>query len=268
MPVFLVGLIAVLALGLGSSFLMRGGAPAPAPPAPDTFAPEPPEEPAPAMPNGEPTALPKDRIFNGLGASDEDEAAGSQAAGSPAAVSPAAASQGSGVVASEQANEKQFLAQYDGAVRNYQRRLNEIGMRYYKKCPIVREVDSAFANLPRYMAIQRRYNADRDLYKWARDTAALPEVRTTIKKYLARPEAWTAAVDMMLEALKQPPPAPVYQEVARFMTHDPGLVDLTTKVLSDAKPNLTTGVVALAGKDLTPLQGVIKDLSLDKNPSR
>ncbi|MDD5630171.1 MAG: hypothetical protein PHU21_13975, partial [Elusimicrobia bacterium] len=171
--------------------------------------------------------------------------------------------------ASDRAREKEFLAKNGAALRDYEQRLGKISKRYYKNHPIAREVDSAFANLPRYMAVLHRYQRDRDLYQWARDTAALPEVRATIKQFLSRPEAWVAAAQMATEVLKQqPPPAPIYQEVTRFLNHDPAMLEMTAKVMSDAQPNLTTGVAALAGQDLAPLEGVIKDLSLAKVGAR
>jgi hypothetical protein len=167
------------------------------------------------------------------------------------------------VSASDRAREKQFLAQYDGAIRQYQARLNEIGMRYYKKNPIVRQVDADFAGMSRYMAIKHRYEADRDAYQWARDTAALPEVRITIRKYLSNPQAWEVAVDMALEALKQPPPAPVYKEITNFMVSDPAMLTMTKNVASDAQPNLSMAVTAVSGKDISPIQKVMSDLNIN-----
>jgi hypothetical protein len=252
MPMVLLALAVALALGLGTFALMRDGAPAPAAPASNAFnfasvsVPTPSQSPTSSAPAEDPTASPKDRLFSGLGLSGAGPAAGSEA---------------------KLTREKQFLARNDGAVLAYQQRLNEIGMRYYKKYPVVRQVDSDFASLPRYMAVMRRYQADRDAYQWARDTAALPEVRDTIKKYLARPEAWGVAADMALDALKQRPPPALYQEVARVVTEEPAVRELVKNVEADVQPNLTVGVMALAGKDLTPLQGVIKDLSLDKKTS-
>jgi len=168
----------------------------------------------------------------------------------------------------ERLSEKEFLAKHDAEIRQYQKQLDELTARYYQKHAVVREVDAAFGGMERYMAVKRRYEADRDLYKWARDVAALPEVRTVIRKYAARPDVWPVAVDMMIETLKMKPPSPeVYKEITRVMTQDPTLMDFTGKVAQDIQPNLTVGVMALAGKDLTPLNKVIKDLSLDKKQS-
>lgn len=159
--------------------------------------------------------------------------------------------------------EKQFLVQYDGQIKEYQARLAVIGRRYREKVPVVKEVDEDFAKLSRYMAVKRRYEADRDLYQWARDAAALPEVRSTIKKYLTRPEAWSVAVDMALEALKQPPPAPIYKEIQHFMMTDSTMNDITGDVMQSAKPNLPVAVSAMSGKDMTPVKKVLSDLSLE-----
>ncbi len=172
---------------------------------------------------------------------------------------------GTGAVSAEERNrEKQFLAQYNGTLKQYQTKLTTICMRYREKYPIVRQVDEDFGGLSRYMAIRRRYDADRDPYQWARDTASLPEVRTMIRKYLSKPEAWSVAMDMMLDALKQPPPLPVYKEVQRIMLTDSAMLDITNKVADDVKPNLPTAVTAMMGKDTTPLQKVMTDISLDK----
>jgi hypothetical protein len=169
-----------------------------------------------------------------------------------------------GVSAAERSKEKQFLAQYDGMIRQYQTRLGAICMRYREKFPIVRKVDEDFGGLSRYMAVKRRYEADRDLYQWARDTAALPEVRTTIRKYLSNSDAWKVAIDMSLEALKQPPPAPVYKEVQRMLLTDPVMRDITDDISRDVTPNMGPAVLAMAGKDVTPLKQVVADLGLEK----
>ncbi|MBI5241658.1 MAG: hypothetical protein HY926_14390 [Elusimicrobia bacterium] len=174
-----------------------------------------------------------------------------------------------GVSASQRAKEKQFLVQYDELIRKYQERLSAIGLRYREKNPVVRQVDEDFGKLNRYMAVKRRYEADRDLYQWARDTAALPEVRTTIRKYLSNPEAWKVAIDMSLEALKQPPPAPIYKEVQRMMLTDPALIDITKDIGDEATKNVGPAVVSMAtsGKDIGPLKQVVADLGLGPKPS-
>ena len=164
----------------------------------------------------------------------------------------------------ERNREKQFLAQYDGTIKQYQARLSAICARYREKYPIVKQVDDDFGGLSRYMAIRHRYEADRDLYQWARDTASLPEVRSTIRKYLAKPEAWSVGMDMMLEALKQPPPAPVYKEVQRIMLTDSTMLDITNDIGRDVQSDLPIAVTSMAGKDTAPLQKVMTDLSLDK----
>jgi hypothetical protein len=166
--------------------------------------------------------------------------------------------------ADERAREKEFLARHDSELLEYQKKLNQIGAAYYKKYPIVREIDAEFAKMDRYMAIKRRYEADRDAYQWARDTVALPEVHDAIKKFLGRQEAWGAGVDIALAALKNPPPASIYKEVQRVMVSDPVMSDFTAKVAEDVKPNLAVGIPALAGKDLQPIQQVMSDISVNK----
>ena len=262
LPLAFFLIAAMIALALGAFLLIRDSWQSP-----DVGAPSSafdfqslPRSPAPARPQSQARPAPvPDSIA--LLASRKMEADGPRAASGPDA------NRSPYVSADERTREKLFLAQYDGAIKVYQDRLRDIGLRYHKKYPIVREVDGAFAGRGRYMAVKRRYEADRNLYQWARDTAALPEVRDTIKKYLARPEAWGVAVDMALDALKQPPPPPVYKEIARVMNGDPALRDFTDKVESDVQPNLGAAVTGLMGKDLAPLQGVMKDLALDKKYS-
>lgn len=116
--------------------------------------------------------------------------------------------------------EKEFLRTYDGAIRNYQAKLGTITQRYYKTQPIVREVDAEFGKLARYMDVLGRYQKDRDAYQFAHDAIALPEVRGLISKYLSKPAAWKAALGMISEAIRQPPPKPIADEMKRFFTRD------------------------------------------------
>lgn len=116
--------------------------------------------------------------------------------------------------------EKEFLRKYDGAIRDHQGRLGAITQNYYKTHPIVRQVDAEFGKLPRYMEVLGRYRKDRDAYQFARDAIALPEVRGLVSKYLSKPEAWKAGLGMISEALRQPPPKPISEEMKRFFTGD------------------------------------------------
>jgi len=162
------------------------------------------------------------------------------------------------------AREREFISKYDPQVLAYQKDvLIPLTRRYRKRYPIVVEVDHAFGSLPRYMALVRQYREDRDAYKWARGVVALPEVRRTILKYAARPEVWSAAIQMSLEALKTPPSKPVYNEVERFMTSDPRMSDFVVDVSADVLPRMGTMVAqaAPAGTDIRPLQSLASKLA-------
>ena len=259
MAALLAGVTIVM---LAAGYFMRGGCEAPA--ARDQAFVRPAAPVSPSLPPLNQLALPQTQQEQPAPVSDSlafitNKEPFPQVAGN----SPAGPSAG-GVPTGERNREKQFLAQYDGAIKQYQARLSSICMRYREKYPIVKQVDEDFGGLSRYMAIKRRYEADRDLYQWARDTASLPEVRTTIRKYLGQPEAWSVAMDMMLEALKQPPPAPVYKEIQRVMLTDSSMVSITEDIGRDVKSDLPVAVTAMVGKNTAPLQKVMADLALDK----
>ncbi|MDD5657647.1 MAG: hypothetical protein PHF00_10395 [Elusimicrobia bacterium] len=172
----------------------------------------------------------------------------------PAPAAPAAAP--------ESDRERRFIAKYDGLIRKYQQRLHTIVMRYQKKHPVCKEVDATFASMDRYMAIKKRYESDRNFYRWARDTAALPEVRAAVSKYLRRPEAWKVAVDMSMEAVKEPLPAPIYQEFVHGLATDPAMLDFSEFLAGGIRNNLGVAIPALVGKDITALQPMMRDLTL------
>lgn len=162
------------------------------------------------------------------------------------------------------AREKAFLAQHDGEIRKCQDRLREIGMRYHAKSALVRQIDAEFAGMDRYMALKKRYEADRDAYAWARDAIALPEVRQTIRKYVTKPEAWSVFSDIMIEALKEPPPKAVYDEMRNFVKQDPSVTDYASELTQAIGENSQAVFGALSGKDSKALSELAMDLGTQR----
>ncbi|HAH05872.1 MAG TPA: hypothetical protein DCM05_04970 [Elusimicrobia bacterium] len=162
------------------------------------------------------------------------------------------------------AGEQDFLKKHDAQLKEYQGRvLSPLCQKYYKKSPIVREVDAAFGKLPRYMALVDQYNKDRDAYKWARGVIGLPEVRKTMMKYSTNVEVWKVAVQMSLEALKTPPPKPIYDEAQRFMTGDKQMAKYVGDFAMDVVPLMGTMMTRAIppGTDIKPLQGLVTQLA-------
>ncbi|MBI5244169.1 MAG: hypothetical protein HY922_10925 [Elusimicrobia bacterium] len=161
--------------------------------------------------------------------------------------------------------EQDFVKKYGPAVRKYQEGyLYPLAQKYYKQYPIVREVDAAFAKLDRYMAASRQYAQDRDMYKWARSVIALPDVRKTAMKYALRPETWKVAIQMSLEALKNPPPKPVYAEMQRFITADKDMADFIGQFAMELIPHMSRMLAQAmipAGTDLRPLQNLVSSVA-------
>lgn len=116
--------------------------------------------------------------------------------------------------------EKEWLKKNGHLIEKEETRLMPITRRFRKEHKVVREVDVAFGKLPRYMDIKHQYQKDRDPYKFMRGAVSLPEVRGLILKYSTNPAVWRASVGMMTEAMKQPPPKVVKEEITRFMTTD------------------------------------------------
>ncbi|MBI4675971.1 MAG: hypothetical protein HY748_00110 [Elusimicrobia bacterium] len=180
----------------------------------------------------------------------------------PAGVTLPSASEAAATAAGQpdRAREKGFMARHGAEFRGVEARMAEIGARYHRTRPIVREVDAAFGRLPDYMALKRRYEKDRDPYQFARDAISLPEVRRTIRKYMARPEAWGVAADMALEGLRDPPPKPIYDEVKRFLREDSTMKKAGDSIAEEAAANVTVGMPALVGKDIRPVQNLLAEL--------
>lgn len=150
-------------------------------------------------------------------------------------------SKGAKGAATTSQKEQDFLKKHDAALRDYQNRvLGPLAAKYFKKSPVVREVDAAFGKLNRYMAACAQYQKDRDPYKWARSVASMPEVRQTVVKYALRPEVWKVAVNMSMEAMKSPPPKAINDEFTRFLSSDKEVGSALSDVTKQIMPNMTS----------------------------
>lgn len=163
--------------------------------------------------------------------------------------------------------EREMVKKYDHIVRSEQDRLKKITSRYRKKEAIVREVDSAFGRLPRYMALKAQYEKDRNPYDFVRGAVSLPEVRKTVYKYATNGDVWRVTMGMMLEGLRQKPPKPVYDEIKRFLTEDKKVAGFVTDLTGYLIPR-TGQLLPKAiqpGQDLTPLKNLAADLKVSGN---
>lgn len=161
-------------------------------------------------------------------------------------------------------DEKKFLAQHAAELTAYRARLQRITDRYYKESPVVRDVDRAFGQMSRYMAIKRRYEQDRDPFQFTRDAVALPEVRAEIRRRLADPEVWKASLGMISDALKDPPPPAVYKGVQGFVLKDPSVsAYIGGELAQDVTKNLNAATITAAigpETDLAPITKMVQDM--------
>ena len=168
-----------------------------------------------------------------------------------------------------QDQERDFIARHDRGIQLYRGRVAAIGMKYYKNDPVVREMDRKFASLGRYMALKQRYEKDHNAYQWARDTMALPEVRELINQSMADPRVWRAALGMMTEVLKEPPPQDIHQEATRFMVSKDGLGAYQEEFQGNITRNMGAMIQGAQGIDTSRIQAMAKDLTAAQtNPSR
>jgi len=162
------------------------------------------------------------------------------------------------------AGEQEFLKKHGAQLLGYQKDvLSPIGRKYRRKVPIVLEVDRAFGRLPRYMELVKQYRQDGDAYKWARGVIVLPEVRKTIMHYALTPEVWKVGMQMSLEAMKNPPPKPIYDETQRFMTTDPQMSEFVGEFSMQILPMMSRMLAQAVtpGTDLSPLQNLASQLA-------
>lgn len=166
--------------------------------------------------------------------------------------------------AKERARQKEFLAKHGAEISNYQNKvLGKITQKYYQNNPVVRDVDKAFGAMPRYMAIKNRYAKEKDPFAFARDAIALPEVRAEIAKRMADPAVWKAAIGMINEALRNPPPKAIYDEAKHFMQKSDDIADyVANEAMGNARKNMDAITGAMGPEtDMTGLQKLASDIS-------
>ena len=188
----------------------------------------------------------------------------SLAAGAPPAAQLKLAAKTPPAPAPDIEHEKEFLKRQRAAVIQYQARLARITDRYrYGKGapPIVGEVDRAFGAMPRFMAVRGRYDRDRNPFQYARDALALPEVRGEMARRMKDPQVWRAAIGMMLEALKEPPPPELYKETKRFLATDAVMVSYLPELVQGVTQNIAAVISGIPpGADITPLNRLANDM--------
>ncbi|MEK7747450.1 MAG: hypothetical protein AAB576_12365, partial [Elusimicrobiota bacterium] len=159
--------------------------------------------------------------------------------------------------------EREFLRKHDATMQAYQERvLKPLSDKYYKKYPIVRQVDAAFSRIEKLMGLRRRYEKDRNAYAWARDVASIPEVQKTALKFAAKPEVWKVGIEMSMEALRNPPPKPIQDEMKRFITSDEKMTEFVGNFSQSLIPYAGRMVSQSvpAGTDLTQLKDLAGSL--------
>lgn len=158
--------------------------------------------------------------------------------------------------------ESAFLARHGAALKQYHARMAGIALRYRKTHKVVAEVDMAFAAMPRYMEVKKRFDRQRDPYAFARDALALPEVRAEVSKRLKEPAVWSAALGMVTATLKEaPPPKAFYDEALSFLTGDPAVsehVERFTQEAASQAPAMASALPKDPG-ELAALQKLVAD---------
>lgn len=186
---------------------------------------------------------------------------GPRSSGSSAAP-PAPVAKRPEAVASSTLQEQAFLRANGQKLQAYHQKLKTIGEQGYKKYPVARQVDEAFARMPRYMQVRDEFIRTKDPFRFARESLALPEVRNEIKRRMAQPEAWAAALGMISEALKNPPPPEIYKAAQGFLSGDAAITGYMGEFVSEATRNvgaLAKGIPA--GMDLGALQKLAEDVA-------
>ena len=158
-------------------------------------------------------------------------------------------------------DEKEFLRVHGAEIRAYHAKMGRIARLYYARHRVVRDVDRAFGRLPRYMAVKHAYQRDDNPFKFARDAIALPEVRGEIKRWLGNPQAWLAALGMINQTLRDPPPQDVYRAAQEFMDA-PDMADYLKEFTADASKHSDAMRKAVAqGADTSSLNQLMRDLA-------
>ena len=168
----------------------------------------------------------------------------------------------------ERQHEKEFLAAHGAELARYHEKLRRITNRYYKKYPVVRDVDKTFAGMSRYMELKRRYDRDGAPLEFLHGAIALPEVRAEISRRLTDLQAWKASLGMISDSLKDPPPPVIYQEASRFMAN-PEITNYVSQFSGEVTKNLPTAAAAMTpDMNMTPILKVVQDVSPQSIPGR
>ena len=169
-----------------------------------------------------------------------------------------------GPMTPQRVKEQQFLGRYGNDLAHYEGKLNRITMRYYRQDPVVREVDRAFGSMPKYMAVKHRYDQNHDPFQFVRDSVALPEVRAEIAKRMKDPRVWRASLGMIFDAMRDPPPAPIYNAAKDFVTKDGQVSDYMNGFTNDVFANMPTNQNVLPpNADMGVLWKLVNDIKPD-----
>ena len=170
----------------------------------------------------------------------------------------------------ERQAELSFLRKHDREIKRYQAYLRRLGLKYKAQYPALRQLDSDFAKMDRYMALKKQYDSDRDAYKWARGIFTLPEVRNRILSASGNPEVLKAMIGLSLEALRSPPPAAIHDEVMRFLCTDKQATRYVDDISMGAMDNITSALpyAVTPGMDLTPIKKIGEQITSHGTESR
>jgi hypothetical protein len=164
--------------------------------------------------------------------------------------------------AADRRNAAAFLMRHGDELVRYHQRLGTIAVRYYKNSPAVRRVDHDFTRMPRYMEVKRQYEQNGNPFEFVRGAISLPEVRTEISQRMSDPGAWAAAISMVNDALKYPPPPALYKEAQQFMTQDPGMSGYLPEFTKNVTQNMPIMAQSIPpGTNVVALQKVVGDVS-------
>ncbi|MEI7480728.1 MAG: hypothetical protein WCK75_00115 [Elusimicrobiota bacterium] len=159
--------------------------------------------------------------------------------------------------------EAEFLRKHGREIKKYQAYLYRLGLKYKAQYPALRKLNADFSKMDRYMALKKQYDKDKDAYKWARGTIALPEVRNKLIRASADPEVVKGILSVSLEAMRNPPPDAIYNEVMNFLCADkqasPYVDAMSMTVVSNMASSLPSAITP--GMDLTPLQKIGEQIS-------
>jgi hypothetical protein len=156
--------------------------------------------------------------------------------------------------------EAEFLKRRGAALSSYvDKNIAPITQRWYKNSEVVRRVDADFGGLDRFMALKARWRkGEISVYELSRQACALPEFRQTVLKNAANPEVWKVTLQMCMEAMKNPPPKDIQDEMVRFITQDKQVSNFVADMSMELLPRLGSLVAQSVppGMDIGPLQNL------------